>query len=639
MKIEFLLLCIFLFWAGLAKQKWKVSKAMENNLEAKKEIFKEQGKLNAEYNEYSEAKLKMKNIKTKSFNDLQQIFYPDSKQCRSNLSRNLSSLALQENKGECLDYEPRWDLVGAGHPWDLVILHHFPVERRVKDAASLLTNTHVLIIHDTDNPALTTSRFPLPPDFRKSGKSKWNGHPCFTDVSDITKTSATNKFEISFSLSTTLEKKIFTTIIQGDLDKDGKVFESIIAKFKEHADDINAGYNHYNEDNLYKGTHIRLVLAAAMMTFGDILELGTDELSTKLLHDILDQDDDTSKRLLVSAESQLKNLEKHKSEFHQLLHVPDCKAGDEEYFDAVQELCGELCNLDKEVTKQEDEFLGSVRSKVVCENLFQNNLLNKYNAGPPPQWHQVSDKYKQIITHNGRVPAELFYFDDSELGSDQREPRVVDVQWWIDQWENGTHITSEGTSELIDEAAAIIDVSNKNILVIGTVEPWLEAVLFSRGAKKVVTLEYGNYVSHFPNHEFIKPKEFSERYLAGSLDKFDAVFTHSSLEHSGLGRYGDSLNPWGDLISIAQAWCASTPEAKLAIAVPTAVNGEDAILFNGAKIYGPRLYPFLTTNWKFTWPLEDEKRIHPRAGFINTDWMYQPLFIFDKIEMNKHDQE
>ena len=41
-------------------------------------------------------------------------------------------------------------------------------------------------------------------------------------------------------------------------------------------------------------------------------------------------------------------------------------AGDEEYFDALQELCGELCNLDKEVTKHdnEDEFLGTVRSKV-----------------------------------------------------------------------------------------------------------------------------------------------------------------------------------------------------------------------------------------------------------------------------------
>ena len=53
-----LLLCIFLFWVVPANQKWKLSKAMESNLEAKKE----QDKLNAECNEYSEAKLKMKNI-------------------------------------------------------------------------------------------------------------------------------------------------------------------------------------------------------------------------------------------------------------------------------------------------------------------------------------------------------------------------------------------------------------------------------------------------------------------------------------------------------------------------------------------------------------------------------------------------
>ena len=90
------------------QSKWKLSKAMESNLEAEKEIFKEQDKLNAECNEYSEAKLKMKNIKPKSVKDLQKIFYPNDKQCQSNLSRNLSTLALQENKGECLDYEPRW---------------------------------------------------------------------------------------------------------------------------------------------------------------------------------------------------------------------------------------------------------------------------------------------------------------------------------------------------------------------------------------------------------------------------------------------------------------------------------------------------------------------------------------------------
>merc|ERR1712106_74759 len=373
-----------------------------------------------------------------------------------------------------------------------------------------------------------------------------------------------------------------------------------------------------------------------MMTCGDILGLGTHELSNKLCRDIIEKDDDTKRRLIIFAESDLNKLEKlniKESEHHLLLHVPDCKAGDEAALDTIKELCGELCNLDKEVPKHSDEFLGTVRSKVDCKKLFQPLVFNTHSAGPPPEWHQVSDKYQQIITHNGRIDAHAFYFDDSELGMDQGHPRVFTeehVQGLVEQWENRTCVT-KGSSEQIDEAAAVIDVSEKNILVIGTVEPWLEAVLLSRGAKKVLTLEYGNYVSQFPKLEFIKPKEFGERYLAGTLEEFDAVFTHSSLEHSGLGRYGDSLNPWGDILSVAQAWCASTPDAKLAIAVPTAVTGKDAILYNGAKIYGPRLYPFLVTNWRYAWPAEDEKRINPRAGLAGPDWTFQPVFIFDKI--------
>ena len=32
-------------------------------------------------------------------------------------------------------------------------------------------------------------------------------------------------------------------------------------------------------------------------------------------------------------------------------------------------------------------------------------------------------------------------------------------------------------------------------------------------------------------------------FLKGELGPFDAVVTFSSVEHSGLGRYGDGLNP------------------------------------------------------------------------------------------------
>lgn len=38
-----------------------------------------------------------------------------------------------------------------------------------------------------------------------------------------------------------------------------------------------------------------------------------------------------------------------------------------------------------------------------------------------------------------------------------------------------------------------------------------------------------------------------EAYAAGGLGPFDAIASFSSVEHSGLGRYSDAFNPWGDL--------------------------------------------------------------------------------------------
>ena len=92
----------------------------------------------------------------------------------------------------------------------------------------------------------------------------------------------------------------------------------------------------------------------------------------------------------------------------------------------------------------------------------------------------------------------------------------------------------------------------------------------------------------------IRPQDFRSQYREKTLDVFDAVFSYSSLEHSGLGRYGDPLNPWGDLMSVAEAWCVSAPSAHLAIAVPTSVSrGTDTIAHNAHRIYGPLMYPYM----------------------------------------------
>jgi hypothetical protein len=70
------------------------------------------------------------------------------------------------------------------------------------------------------------------------------------------------------------------------------------------------------------------------------------------------------------------------------------------------------------------------------------------------------------------------------------------------------------------------------------------------------------------------PLQFRKSYLSDTLGTFDAIVTFSSVEHSGLGRYGDALNPWGDIIAIARAWCVTKQGGSLTIGVMYDYNND-----------------------------------------------------------------
>jgi hypothetical protein len=74
------------------------------------------------------------------------------------------------------------------------------------------------------------------------------------------------------------------------------------------------------------------------------------------------------------------------------------------------------------------------------------------------------------------------------------------------------------------------------------------------------------------------PEDFNQQFLNGTLPLFDAMVTFSSLEHTGLGRYRDFLNPWGDLISMAKSWCVLKPKGQVLLGVP--VYAEDQLMVN-----------------------------------------------------------
>ena len=95
-------------------------------------------------------------------------------------------------------------------------------------------------------------------------------------------------------------------------------------------------------------------------------------------------------------------------------------------------------------------------------------------------------------------------------------------------------------------------VQHSTALVMGTENPWVECLLLNEGARLVTTFEYGKINVEHPKMRASLCQDIAIDFLAGRFEPVDLIVSYSSLEHSGLGRYGDALNPDGDKDAVAQ---------------------------------------------------------------------------------------
>jgi len=131
-------------------------------------------------------------------------------------------------------------------------------------------------------------------------------------------------------------------------------------------------------------------------------------------------------------------------------------------------------------------------------------------------------------------------------------------------------------------------IPGRKVLIIGSEHPWLEIFCGLFKAKEVTTVEYR------PIHwkgELKTQTEFKtilwqdfEQNLADYEGQYDLVLTYSSIEHSGLGRYGDPLTPAGDLYTFMIISKCLAEHGMAGVAFPV---GQDLTHFNVHRIYGP----------------------------------------------------
>lgn len=141
--------------------------------------------------------------------------------------------------------------------------------------------------------------------------------------------------------------------------------------------------------------------------------------------------------------------------------------------------------------------------------------------------------------------------------------------------------------------------------------PRREALCVSLGAT-TVTVDYNPIVFEHPNMTTVTVPQ-----LNGT---FDVILADSSLDHDGLGRYGDPIAPDADLITMDKL---RTLGRTLLLTVPV---GPDLLAFNLMRIYGSLRLPLLLQGWSIldTFGFDPIRLTTPTTNYRRS---YEPVFV------------
>jgi len=211
------------------------------------------------------------------------------------------------------------------------------------------------------------------------------------------------------------------------------------------------------------------------------------------------------------------------------------------------------------------------------------------------------DKY----TMGGAVAVHYLYCDNTKSSPTSYNKAIVDstIEKVL------AHQCGEyGAVDLwIYDAIAKYPVTGKRVAIIGSADqghgPWYEAVCLAYGGSPT-TVEYNEIEFGDLRLTAIHPVQLENHGM-----QFDAAFSFSSFEHDGLGRYGDPINPDGDLEAMALWRSYLKPGGLMYLTVPI---GADKVVFNAHRIYGRARLPELIKNWQVVDTFGFEERLFDR---------------------------
>jgi len=245
-------------------------------------------------------------------------------------------------------------------------------------------------------------------------------------------------------------------------------------------------------------------------------------------------------------------------------------------------------------------------------------FLNVFFGAPP---RSIPQEFYAQFTMNGQIPVKYWYHDGT-YSSDRPLLYTYEEIETMKKRVLAHEVNHYGTTDpLLYQALDqfVSHIQGKKVAIMGSTVPWYEAVVLAYGGKPV-TIEYNKIVSTHPDTRTMTVAEYE-----ANPELFDAILSISSYEHDGLGRYGDPINPVGDLIAMEKPKKMLVPGGLLFLAVPVA---KDLLYWNAHRNYGSVRLPMLLSGWKtlasFGFQESDFKR----------DQEEQPVFVLAVDETN-----
>lgn len=171
----------------------------------------------------------------------------------------------------------------------------------------------------------------------------------------------------------------------------------------------------------------------------------------------------------------------------------------------------------------------------------------------------------------------------------------------------------KGSHIALQRAMDVVNVKGKSTGIFGSISPWVESILHYNEVKSpTTTVDYN------------QPISFDERMETDSMismlegnRQFEVIVSYSSIEHDGQGRYGDPLDPDGDLAAMKEVWIKVSLGGCLILHVP--IGQTDSFTWYSQRHYSSSRLPLLVRGWEYVGLATSKKVFRRNEPFVISD--------------------